>query len=85
MVETGDNTPHPIEDVNEVPVSHVEQKGKLMNGLHVSTIMKKLVSTSGCKFNSRISGASARKRQTKNCKQSSRKYANERYISKHTQ
>ena len=29
VVATGDDTPHP--NVNEVPLSHVGQKGKLMN------------------------------------------------------
>ena len=44
VVETGDDTPHTIEHVREVPLSHVGQKGKLMNVLHVSTITKNLVS-----------------------------------------
>ena len=44
MVETGDDTPHLIEHVGEVPINHVRQKGKLMNILHVSTITKNLVS-----------------------------------------
>ena len=41
VVETGDDTPHTIEHVSEVPLSHV---GKLMNVLHVPTITKNLVS-----------------------------------------
>ena len=44
VVETGDDTPHTIEHVGEVPLSHVGQKGKLMNVLHVPTITKNLVS-----------------------------------------
>ena len=44
VVETGDDTPHTIEHVGEVPLSHVRQKGKLMNVLHISTITKNLVS-----------------------------------------
>ena len=43
MVETGDDTPHPIEHVGEVPLSLVKQKGKLMNLLHVPIITKNLV------------------------------------------
>mgnify|MGYP000025794056 CR=1 FL=1 len=35
VVKTKDDTPHPIEHVGEVPLSHVGQKGKLMNVLHV--------------------------------------------------
>ena len=44
VVKTGDDTPHTIQRVREVPLSHVEQKGKLMNVLHVPTITKNLVS-----------------------------------------
>jgi hypothetical protein len=44
VVSTGDGTPHPIANVGEVPLSHVGQKGKLMNVLHVPTIMQNLVS-----------------------------------------
>ena len=44
VVATGDDTPHPIENVGEVPLSHVRQNGKLMNVLHVPTITKNLVS-----------------------------------------
>ena len=40
MVETL----HAIEHVVEVPLSHVGQKGKLMNVLHVPTITKNMVS-----------------------------------------
>ena len=43
VVEKGDDTPHPIEHVGEVPLSHVGQKGKLMNVLHILTITKNLV------------------------------------------
>ena len=44
VVATGDDTPHPIANVGEVPLSHVGQKRKLMNVLHVPTITKNLVS-----------------------------------------
>ena len=44
VVAIGDDTPHPIENVGEVPLSHVGQKGKLMNVLHVPTITKNLMS-----------------------------------------
>ena len=44
VVATGDDTPHPIENVGEVPLNHVGQKGKLMNVLHIPTITKNLVS-----------------------------------------
>ena len=43
VVVTGDDTLHPITNVGEVPLSHVGQKGKLMNMLHVPTITKNLV------------------------------------------
>ena len=33
VVATGDDTPHPIANVGEVPLSHVGQKGKLLNVL----------------------------------------------------
>ena len=44
VVAIGEDTPHPIENVGEVPLSHVGKKGKLMNVLHVPTITKNLVS-----------------------------------------
>ena len=44
VVKTGDNIPHTIEHVGEVLLSHVGQKWKLMNVLHVPTITKNLVS-----------------------------------------
>ena len=44
VVATGDDTLHPIENVGQVPLSHVWQKGKLMNVLHIPTITKNLVS-----------------------------------------
>mgnify|MGYP000650933772 FL=1 len=44
VVATGEDTPHPIANVDEVSLSHVGQKGKLMNLLHVPTITKNLVS-----------------------------------------
>ena len=43
VVAIGDDTPRPIANVGEVPLSHVGQKGKLMNMLHVPTITKNLV------------------------------------------
>ena len=67
VVETGDDTQHSIEHVGEVPLSHVGQKGKLMNVLHVPTITKirclfDRSSTRGCKSDSRILGALSMKR-----------------------
>ena len=44
VVTIRDDTLHPTEIVGEVPLSHVGQKGNLMNVLHVSTIMKNVVS-----------------------------------------
>ena len=44
VAETGHDTPYPIVHGREVPLSHVQQKGKLMNVLHVPTITKNLVS-----------------------------------------
>ena len=44
VVATGGDTPHPIANVGEVPLSYVGQKGKLLNVLHVPTITKNLVS-----------------------------------------
>ena len=35
VVATGDDTPHPIENVGKVPLSHVGQKRKLMKELGV--------------------------------------------------
>ena len=43
VVETGDNTVHPIEHVGDVLLSHVGQKGLMRNILHVPTIAKNLV------------------------------------------
>ena len=43
VVATGDDTLHPIVNVGEVSLSHVGQKGKLMNVLHVPKITKNLV------------------------------------------
>ena len=66
VVETGDDTPHTIEHVGEVPLNHVGQKGKLMKVLHVPTITTNLVSsrllTRGCRFDLRTSDASSKKR-----------------------
>ena len=44
VVETGDYTPHPIEHIGYVPLSHVDQKGVMRNVLHVPKITKNLVS-----------------------------------------
>ena len=44
VVETGDDTSHSIEHVGDVTQSHVRQKRRLMNLLHVSTITKNLES-----------------------------------------
>ena len=44
VVKIGDDTPHPIEYIKDVPLSHVSQKGIMRNVLHVSTIPKNLVS-----------------------------------------
>ena len=44
VFETPDDTLHPIKYVSEVPLSHVGQKGKLMNLLHVPIITTNLVS-----------------------------------------
>ena len=44
VVETRDDTPHLIQHVGEVPLSHDEQRGKLMNMLHILTITKNPVS-----------------------------------------
>ena len=44
VVETGDNTVHPIAHVGDVPLSHVKQKGLMRNVQHVPTITKNLVS-----------------------------------------
>ena len=38
VAKTGQDTPHLIEHVGEVPLSNVGQKEKLMNVLHVLTI-----------------------------------------------
>ena len=68
VVATGDDPPHPIPIVGEVSLSHVGQKGKLMNVLHVPTITKNLVSvrqivdTRGCRSGLRTLGASSRKK-----------------------
>ena len=44
VVATGDDTPHPIANVGEFPLSHIRPKGTLMNVLHVPTTTKNLVS-----------------------------------------
>jgi hypothetical protein len=43
VVAIGDDTPHPITNVGEVPLSCVGQKGKRMNVLHVPMITQNLV------------------------------------------
>ena len=67
VVTTRDDTPHPFVNVGEVPLSHVGQKGKLMNVLHVPTITKNLVSVGqivdqGMEVRFTHSGASLRKK-----------------------
>ena len=44
VVEIGDDTSHPMKHVSNIPLSHVRQKGRLMNVLHVPTITNNLVS-----------------------------------------
>mgnify|MGYP000161440376 CR=1 FL=1 len=44
VVATENDTSHLIANVGEVHLSHVGQKGKLMNVLHIPTITKNLVS-----------------------------------------
>ena len=44
VVETSDDTSHPIEHIGDVPLSHVEKKGRFRNVLHVPTIKKNLMS-----------------------------------------
>ena len=43
VVETGNNTQHPIKHVGDIPLNHVSQKGVMRNVLHVLTIAKNLV------------------------------------------
>ena len=43
VVKTGDDTPHPIEHVGKVPLSHVGQKGRLMNVLYIPTVEYKCI------------------------------------------
>ena len=42
VVEIGEDTPHLIEHLSEIPLSHVGQKGKVMNVLHIPKITKNL-------------------------------------------
>ena len=58
IVETGDNTSHPIEHAGNVPLSHIGHKGRLMNVMHVSTIS--LIKE--CRPSSPILGASSKKK-----------------------
>ena len=44
VIETGNDTSQPIEHIREVPLSHVGQKVRLRNILHVPMITKNLVS-----------------------------------------
>ena len=46
VVETKDNTSHPIKHIGDVPLSHVSQKGIMRNVLYVRTITKNFVSVS---------------------------------------
>ena len=43
VVETKDDTPHPIKHIEDVPLSHVSQKGIMRNVFHMPTITKNLV------------------------------------------
>ena len=43
VVETKDDTPHPIKHIEDIPLSHIGQKGIMRNFLHVLTITKNLV------------------------------------------
>ena len=43
VVKIGDDTPHPIEYIVDVPLSHTDQKGIMRNVLYVPTITKKLL------------------------------------------
>ena len=43
VIETGDDTPHPIEHIGDIPLTHVGQKGIMRYFLHVLTITKSLV------------------------------------------
>ena len=40
VVKTGDETPHPINHIRDVPLSHVDQRGMMRNVLHIQTIIK---------------------------------------------
>ena len=67
VVETGDDTPHPIEHIIDGPLIHVGQKGIMRNILHVPTITKNLVSIEqivdqGMQFDLLISDASLKKK-----------------------
>ena len=44
VVETGDKTPHPIEHIGDIMLSHFGQKGIMRNVLHIPTITTNLVS-----------------------------------------
>ena len=44
VIQTSDDTPHPIEHIGDVPLNHVSQKGIMRNFLHVPTITKNSVS-----------------------------------------
>ena len=60
VVETIDDTSHPIEHIGDVSFSHVGQIGRLVNVLHVPKITNNLVclsdrlSTKGCRSGSPI-------------------------------
>ena len=44
VVEIDDNTSHPIEHISDIPLRYVDQKGRLMNIMHVPTMTKNLMS-----------------------------------------
>ena len=44
VIETMHDSPHPIKHIEDVPLSHVSQKGIMRNVLHVSIVPKNLVS-----------------------------------------
>ena len=65
-IETGDDTPHPIQHIGDVPFGKDGEKTYIKDVLHVPTITKNLVSvdqssSKACKFVSTTTGASSRK------------------------
>ena len=66
VVETGDDSPHTIEHVREVPLNHVGQKGKLMNvgtsqQSRKNSCRSDRLSTKGCRSDSHTLDASSKK------------------------